>query len=61
MIIGMFVSLLALDGNFQILSFYVADKHNAIIGTINDSIGEAFNKIARLLNLNMSNCGSPAI
>lgn len=56
-----FLALLVSGGHCQILYCHGIGKYNVIGGTIDDSIGEAFDKVARLLNLNVSKGGGPAI
>jgi len=61
-----FLSLLVSGGHCQILKCYSQSKYEVIGGTIDDSLGECYDKVARMLGVDLadasttlgSDCGS---
>ena len=56
-----FLALLVSGGHCQILKCLGIGKYSIIGGTLDDSLGEAFDKTARLLGLPVGGGGGPAI
>jgi N6-L-threonylcarbamoyladenine synthase len=56
-----FLALLVSGGHCQILKCLDIGKHTIIGGTLDDSLGEAFDKTARLLGLPVGGGGGPAV
>jgi len=56
-----FLALLVSGGHCQILKCLGVGKYKIIGGTIDDSLGEAFDKTARLLGLPVGGGGGPAV
>eukprot|EP00980_Cylindrotheca_fusiformis_P007542 scaffold1561_cov129-Cylindrotheca_fusiformis.AAC.34 len=56
-----FVSLLVSGGHCQILKCMGIGQYSVIGGTLDDSLGEAFDKTARLLGLPVGGGGGPAV
>lgn len=56
-----FLSLLVSGGHCQIFMCEGVGRYSIIGGTIDDSLGEAFDKVARLLELPVGGGGGPAV
>lgn len=56
-----FLSLLVSGGHCQILKCMGIGRYSVIGGTLDDSLGEAFDKTARLLGLPVGGGGGPAV
>lgn len=56
-----FLALLVSGGHCQILKCLDIGKYSIVGGTLDDSLGEAFDKVARLLGLPVGGGGGPAV
>lgn len=56
-----FLTLLVSGGHCQLLLVYSVAKYEVLGGTLDDALGEAFDKSARMLGLPVGNGGGPAL
>ena len=56
-----FLALLVSGGHCQILRCDAMGKYSVVGGTLDDSLGEAYDKVARMLNLPVGGGGGPAV
>eukprot|EP00934_Nitzschia_sp_Nitz4_P004067 Nitzschia sp. Nitz4//scaffold189_size62959//18493//19779//NITZ4_006304-RA/size62959-processed-gene-0.35-mRNA-1//-1//CDS//3329539884//4057//frame0 len=56
-----FLALLVSGGHCQILKCLGIGRYSVVGGTVDDSLGEAYDKTARMLNLKVGGGGGPAI